>query len=89
MPVMYKVQDVPCYECICVPTCRMKSFNKLLYDCDTLRVFYYSYQKKTDQTAFNNKVEVMQNALKGPVWKRLLTEIDEKIEKIKNGEFEL
>jgi len=86
---MYKVQDVPCYECVCIPTCRMKSFNKLLNDCNMLQEFYYIQQMEIKQTEFNNKVKVMQDALKNPVWKKLLGQIEEKIEKIKNGEAEI
>lgn len=83
MEFPFKVEDVPCHECICVPVCRLKSFNVLLNDCAKIKYFYYTEQHVLKQNKFNNKIIVIQDALKDPVWKTLLNKIEKEIKKIK------
>jgi hypothetical protein len=79
MEFLFKVEDVPCHECICVPVCRLKSFNKLLNECDKIKGFYYIEQDVLKQHKFDNKIIAMQDSLKDPVWKKLLQQINQEI----------
>lgn len=79
MKFPFKVEDVPCHECLCVPVCRLKSFNQLLNDCDKINCFYYTEQQVLKQSKFDNKIIAMQDSLKDPVWKKRLEQINEEI----------
>ena len=79
MEFPFKVEDVPCHECLCVPACRLKTFNKLLNDCVKINHFYYTEQQVLKQHKFDNKIIAIQDSLKDPIWKKRLQQINEEI----------
>lgn len=80
MPVKFKAKDIPCYECICVPICRMKPFTTMLNECEKMSYFYYNETfSNTRQEEYDNKVKAMEDALKKPVWADRLKQIQDQL----------
>jgi hypothetical protein len=51
---MLKVNDCPCYQCICIPICKNKLWDKL-FDCRIISNYYYNEGWGESQADFENR----------------------------------
>jgi len=60
--------DCPCYQCICIPMCRHKIFEKLTKECQPLDYYYHneSYYEITEK--FQRAFENIKKCLKPTKW---------------------
>ena len=54
----------PCFNCICVPVCRHKTFSNLYHSCSLLEDYYYGNKSPYPRV---HRLE-MSNALKPTRW---------------------
>lgn len=58
-----KIEDFPCYECICIPICRHKPIVYLVLDC---KLFENHSAEYIDNRIFNTHIEYTEY-----VWKNI------------------